>query len=105
VKVEFCKTVEVESEVEIDTDDIVRAVEDLYNNCVAVMDGETTIRQKSFAVGQFVTAVYQCLQGVPDRMILQLKPSQREIIANALLAQADRFSVKSIMQSESDGAA
>jgi hypothetical protein len=92
MKVQFCKTVEVESEVHITSEDITEALQEMLRDAEQRMNPGTTERQKAFAVQQFVSSIHSCLAAVTSEMIAQIKPQHRELISNALLGQADRFS-------------
>jgi hypothetical protein len=91
VKVPFCKTVDVQSEVTIDIDDITSALNDALG---VTVDGTTTAydhkaRRRVFPV---LNAVHQCLTAITDEMIADTKPAARLTIASALRKLATRYS-------------
>jgi hypothetical protein len=92
MKVAFCKSVDVESEVNIDVDDITTALQESLNDAELTRRhaGESP-RFKTLTVWRFVSSVYQCLKGVTDEMIESIPENNRKIIADAIREQADRY--------------
>jgi len=92
LKVPFSKSVDVESEVSIDVEDITNALTELLSDAGnKVASGYANDRSKAFAVGGFVSGVHQCLAAVTDEMIDCMGGSGRKVIADALRKQAARF--------------
>lgn len=92
MKVPFSKTVEVEGEVDITTDDIVFALTEMMEDAESLStELEATDRQKVFRLGQFLSAAIRCLQSVSNGMIASLSDEHAKLIADALWDQAKRY--------------
>jgi len=92
MKVEFCKSIDVEAEVSIDINDITSALTEHVEHAQKAVEFKgNSERGRSFAVQQFVTEVYQCLAATNDEMIEAIQGSGRKVIADALRKQANRF--------------
>jgi hypothetical protein len=105
VKIPFCKTVDVESEVTIDIDDITSALNDALVDAQRATGNE---RQRVFPVLQLLNAVHECLTAITDEMIADTKPAARLTIASALRKLATRYSAtgedpKSVKSESEDG--
>lgn len=84
--------VDVETEVHLSIDEITEALRDIECETNRTMiHPDATERNKVFAIGQFVTAAWQCLSAVTDDMIALLPAMTRAVIADALAKQAARF--------------
>lgn len=92
MKIEFCQSVDVEGKVDVSTEDITSALDELLGDAVQVVDSDrASARSKGIVVGGFVSAVYQCLEGVTDKMIESMSGNTRKVVADALRRQANRF--------------
>jgi hypothetical protein len=92
MKVAFCKSIDVESEVSIDTEDITNALSEQIQEAEERAGNESlNQRQRSFPLGQFLSSVVHCLSAVTDEMIKAMTPENRRMIANALQKQVDRW--------------
>lgn len=96
MKVEVYKSVDIETDVTIDTDDIREALLDALRCAEHSMnpDNAANERTKQFDVCQFVLAAWQCLSAVTDEMIATCTDKQREPISKRLHEQAQRWEIK-----------
>jgi hypothetical protein len=94
MKVEFCKSIEVESEVDITAGDIAAALEELFVEAGRSMEFSATDTSRRFGVRQFVVAALNSISAVSDEMIASLMPPQRELIAVELRKLAERFNTR-----------
>jgi hypothetical protein len=94
MKIEFCKSIEVESEVDITAKDIAIALEELFAEAGRTVEFSATDTRRRFGVRQFVLGALRSLSAVSDEMIAALMPMQREMTAFELRKLADRFQVR-----------
>lgn len=99
MKIEFCKTVEVESVIDIGVDDITSALYDSLASAVEAAGHEASSDDcKVRRLLHFINSAYQCLSSVTVDMIDLLPESPRKIIAQRFREQADRYSAMDDMQ-------
>ncbi len=91
MKVAFSKSIEVESEVTIDIEDITSALQDL---AIDVMRDVGSDRHVEFAVRGLLVASMQCLQAVTDEMVARLSPDMRGKVVSALQKQLERYATQ-----------
>lgn len=93
VMVDICKSVEVETEVNVDVDDITAALAESLDSVTeryAEKNEQDTAKARELM--GFINSVAQCLKAVTDEMIADTRYSNRDLIANALREQAQRWS-------------
>lgn len=83
MKVEFCKSIDIESEVNITVEDITEALRESL--------GEAKDSDREHLTLRFLSDTVSCLRAVDDRMIGRLTPKQCQLIANALREQVTRY--------------
>ena len=95
MKVEFFEEVEVSGEVDIDTGQIAQALQDALGKAKFASEESllASDHEKAFTVQRFVTNAHQCLSAVSGEMIDSVNDINRNIIANALLDQVERWKV------------
>ena len=92
MKVQFCKSVDVEGEVEVSVEDITNALDDALIDAAETQGSDiANDRTKRFLVHKFIGDVHKCLRGTTDAMISKCDDDTREMIAKRLREQADRW--------------
>jgi len=93
MKIPFTKNIEVESEVDIDIDDITNALQEQIVECNRAMQYEGN-RGRIFAVSQAASFIIKMLRAITDAMIETIPQSTRNIVAEALRNQSVRWGGK-----------
>lgn len=87
MKVEYSKTVEIEGEVHVGVQDIRDALsESLYR-----ASGYPFEPLSRTYICEFASHVHECLSAVTEKMIAEVQPTNRNVIADALEKQAARW--------------
>jgi hypothetical protein len=92
VKVSISESVHIETEVNVDIDDIASALQERLRSVAERFEenNEHDTAKNRELLG-FMNSTYQCLKGVSDAMIASVTPSQRKILYDAFAAQAERW--------------
>lgn len=95
VMVSICKSIDVETDVNVDVDEItcalrerLQSVEERFQNDNEYVKDAGRTRE----ILGFMNSTWQCLQAVTDKMIASLEPKHRKILFDALVLQASRWS-------------
>jgi hypothetical protein len=89
VKVEICKSVEIETEVTIDIDDITSAINDHVAECVGLSEQPQRFRIR--AVLTLCNAWHQTLSAITDEMIAEVEPHNRKLVFDAMTKHIERW--------------
>ncbi len=99
MRVEFCKSIEVEAEVQISVDEITQALAEECGEALATSASKhETDRSKVFTATRFISDVLQCLGAVSAPMIEGIREPHRALIAYHLRKQAARYATAKIGQ-------
>ena len=95
VMVSICKSIDVETDVNVDVDEItcalrerLQSVEEQFQNDNEYVRDAGRTRE----ILGFMNSTGQCLQAVTDKMIASLEPKHRKILFDALVVQTNRWS-------------
>lgn len=95
MQVEFCKSVDVESTVDVTVDDVtamlherMRHLEERYSE-----QNELDVARKRELLG-FVNTVWQCFQAISNAMIADVEEKHRKTIADAFEKEVERWRVE-----------
>ena len=92
MKVEVFKSVVIETEVDITTDDITASLDDRRKLIKEQFeDPEMVHRHFNRDLLGFASDLVRCLMSITDEMIAGIETNHREIIAKKLQNQADRY--------------
>lgn len=89
MKVRIYKSVDIDTEVDVDIDDITSAIGDYLQDCIRTSDQPQ--RNRSRAVISLCNAIFQSMSAMIDEMIEQVEPKNRQAIYDALSKQIERF--------------
>ncbi len=91
MKVPVYTTVDIDTEVSVSVEDITAALNDALAEAREATREDGDGRHAGFMVGQFVSAVYQCLEGLTDDMIKTITRAKRAMIAEKFVEMARWF--------------
>jgi flavorubredoxin len=92
MKVQISQSVDIETEVDITTDDITAALDDQRKLIKEQFEDPEMVRwHRNRDLLGFAADLVRCLKSITDEMIAGIGTTHREIIANELQNQADRY--------------
>ncbi len=94
MKVEICKSVEIETEVIVDIVDIATALHESLSQCESQFDPDRQDKHRTRGLLLLVSSIHECLSAVKPEMIDQLRIDQRLMIYDALKPLVERFAMQ-----------
>jgi len=91
MRVRVCQSVDIDTEVNIGTEEIREQLLEMFQQCQNSIEFEMPTREVVFKVRSLIGAAHSVLSALTPEMIDHMPMAFREVAANALRGTAERF--------------